>query len=124
MNGSCFFFWYIVCISHKLQEIFSYNLYVCCKERKMYCMKKKRWKKNDFGNEELELNFEITGATFSNIERPEQSLKQNIFSIFLLEVPIRSNTLEPQYTVIGTNKMPILTNNWDVETNRNELKCN
>ena len=85
---------------------------------------KKKIKKPNFGNEELELIFEITGATFSNIERPEQFLKQNSFSIFLLEVPIRSNTLEPQYTVIGTNKMPILTSNWDVETNRNELKCN
>ena len=81
MNGSCFFLWYIVCISHKLQEIFTYNLYVCFKERKMYCMKKKI-KKNYFGNEELELIFEITGATFSNIKRPEQFLKQNIFSIF------------------------------------------
>ena len=51
-------------------------------QRKKNVLYEKKDKKNDFGNEELELIFEITGATFSNIERPEQFLKQNIFSIF------------------------------------------
>ena len=44
-------------------------------------------------------------------QRSEQYLKLNVF-ILLMEIPIRS----------GTTEMPIRTNNWDVETYRNNLE--
>ena len=99
MNGSCFFLWYIVCISHKLQEIFTYNLYVFFKERKMYCMKKKT-KKNRLWKWRTRIDFWDYWSNFFKHWKARTIFETKYFFNFLLEVPIRSNTLEPQYTVL------------------------